>query len=113
MNPATILDALTGFVRAVVREELRAGQPARAYSQRDGERPPGAGKAKFLRVWRLAAAAGDVEATREGKARLLTAACWARHVSRLETRRTRSAPRKSSPSIDDQLLAELGARRAS
>jgi hypothetical protein len=48
------------------------------YSQRDGERPPGCGKAKYLRLHRAAAMAGDKEAWHEGRARIMTPACWTR-----------------------------------
>jgi hypothetical protein len=61
------------------------------YSQRDGERPSGCGRAKFLRVHRRARLSGDPGATTEGRARLMTADAWARHHDAVPSRR-RVAP---------------------
>jgi hypothetical protein len=66
---------------APIVARLLAACPAatRPFSQRDGERPVGCGRAKYLRVWRRARAAGDAGATSEGRARILTPDAWARH----------------------------------
>jgi hypothetical protein len=77
------------------------------YSQREGERPPGAGKVKYLRVHRALMAAGDTEAWAEGKARLMSAAAWERGT------RTRPAlrlvARQAPTDVRSALLRELGA----
>jgi hypothetical protein len=83
----------------------------RKLSQLDGERYPGAGRAKHLRVWHLAHDAGDPGATRQGRALLLTEAAWLRWHNKLPSKKS---PPKSSPrSLEDCVLAELGGRRAS
>ncbi len=84
---------------------LATGAPGRPYSQHDGERPPGAGKAKYLRTWRRARDAGDAGAWAEGRARLMTAEAWAAW-----SRTAKAAP---PPTPTPSLLDELGAVRVS
>jgi hypothetical protein len=98
---------LGDFVREIVRFELaRGGASQRPFSQRDGERPPGAGRIKYLRTWRRARDAGD-GAWAEGRARLMTPECWAKW-SRSASRPTLAkAPASAAPT----LLDELGAKR--
>jgi hypothetical protein len=82
---------------------LLSGAPGRPFSQADGQRPPGAGKPKYLRTWRRARDAGDAGAWAEGRARLMSQEAWARW-SRTE------APAVAKPAAPS-LLEELGARR--
>ncbi len=107
-------EALKAALRPLVMEILaECRQPAVGgvvHSQRNGERPAGCGRAKFLRAWKAAHEAGDPGAWAEGRARLMTAACWS---SRAKTARA-PAVVKAAPEVpaNDSLMAEFGARRA-
>jgi hypothetical protein len=95
---------LVRFLAPLVAAELRAGRAPTVYSQKDGERRPGCGKAKHLRIWRRAWAAGDPGATKDGQARLLTAEAYERH--RLPARR---APKtKPEETTSPTLAARYG-----
>lgn len=77
------------------------------YSQLDGERPSGVGRARYLRAWRRGRAAADPEVTADGRARLMTPAAWRSHgASAAHERR----PPKVTPirPADDAVLVELG-----
>jgi hypothetical protein len=87
---------------------LDDGAPMVLHSQ--GNRPAGAGLAKYLRVHKLARRSGDPEATCEGRSRIMTAGCWTRWNGRLPSR-PRPVPTAQVISIDDAVLAELGGRR--
>lgn len=111
---APLVDLVAARVLAALAER---GGPRATYSQADGERPPGCGRAAYLRIWRAAAAAGDPGATAEGRARLLTPDGYDRHAATVRGPGRRAkpaapAPARSSDPVDD-VLAELGARRAS
>lgn len=82
-----------------------------SFSQVDGQRPPGCGRAKYLRVHRRAVQADDPGAWSEGRARLMTPEAWARW-SRTERRAATKAMHPPAPSGVEAMLAELGARRA-
>lgn len=83
---------------------LLTGAESRPFSQRDGERPSGAGRVKYLRAWRRARDEGDAGAWAEGRARLMNAEAWARW-SRIST----PAPVTTAPAAPS-LLDELGAK---
>ena len=76
------------------------------FSQRDGERPVGCGRPKYLRAHKRAVEAGDAGAWSEGRARLMTDECWARWARTIAT-----AHLSSAPESQDGLLAEFGAVR--
>jgi hypothetical protein len=99
-------DALRALAAVLVPylAPLLTGAPTRPYSQAEGERPPGAGRAKYLRAWRRARDAADAGAWAEGRARLMTAEAWARF--------SRTArPVMTKPPAAPTLLDELGAKR--
>jgi hypothetical protein len=100
-TPIDALEALA-VVLAPYLSPLLTGALPRPFSQADGERPPGAGRAKFLRTWRRARDAGDAGAWAEGRARLMSEEAWARW-SRTERARVLEP---ATP-----LLEELGGRR--
>jgi hypothetical protein len=82
-------------------------------SQLDGQRYPGAERNKHLRVWKLAFAAGDPGATKQGRSRLLTVNAWHRWCGKLPSRaKVKPAP-VSHVSVDDEMLEDLGGKRAS
>lgn len=82
------------------------------FSQRDGERPPGCGRAKFLRAHRLLVAAGDARAWSEGRARLISRDAWARFAR--DERPAPNPPASSSRPVDEDAAAleSLGLARA-
>lgn len=94
--------------------ELAVSGRTACYSQRDGERPPGCGRVRYLRVWRRARDAGDEGASKDGRARLLTHEAYARHAA-MSLARPRARIVDEPAGLDEQVLAELGAvrRRAS
>lgn len=103
-------------VLAVVVELLDAVEARSAdapYSQRDGERPTGCGREKFMKAHRRGRRAGDSGCWAEGKALLMTRDAWGR-LSRAPQARPPLALVKqaSADGVDDALLAEFGARRA-
>jgi hypothetical protein len=107
-------ETLEGLVRAIVRDELARGRASAVvvtYSQRDGERPTGCGRAKYLRVHRRAREARDAGATSPGRSRLLTHDAWQRYCDALPSRA--SKPASAEPSLEARVLKLLGARRAS
>ncbi|MGO9833413.1 MAG: hypothetical protein ACLP1X_04290 [Polyangiaceae bacterium] len=106
-GPSVPSDALRAFaeVLAPFVAQFLTGAGSRPYSQADGERPPGAGRAKFLRAWRRARDAGDSGAWSEGRARLMSSESWARW-----SRTQRPTVAKASP-VAPTLLDELGAKR--
>lgn len=81
------------------------------FSQREGERPPGCGRAKFLRAHRALVAAGDRGAWSEGRARLISRETWARFAR--DERPAPTPPASSSRPVDDDAaaLASLGLAR--
>lgn len=100
-------DALGPLVDLVVERVLerlgeRAVAPTRPWSQVDGERPPGCGRARYLRVWRRARDAGDPGATADGRARILTRDAYERHAA---TSRPRPALRLVAADVLDALDA--------
>jgi hypothetical protein len=103
--PAEALRALAAVLAPYLVPHL-SGAATRPFSQRDGERPPGAGRAKYLRTWRRARDAEDTGAWSEGRARLMSPEAWGRW-SRFASRH---APVKVAPSAPT-LLDELGAKR--
>lgn len=106
----SVVEILTrAEVRAIIREELRGA--GCAYSQRDGERPAGCGRVKYLRVWRLAYRAGDTGARAQGKARLLMPEAFERFEAQLRKPRRAALHVVPEPSTDDRMLAALGGRR--
>ncbi len=113
--PVDLQEALCRFVDA--RIDAKIGRAAGAvaatiYSQIDGQRPIGAGRSKYRRIWHLAFDARDPEARREGRALLMSAACWARWCSSIPSRAHRKveAP-PAAPSALDDFLSAGGARR--
>ena len=93
--------------------DLIAGAMAggRPHTQRDGERPIGAGKAKYLRVWKAAYAAQEKDVWSEGRARLMTPEAWRRltetvPVPRVVKRKAASAEPTPAP------MSSIDARRA-
>jgi hypothetical protein len=111
---APVVTLVDERVRAIVREEIQsvARSQRAAYSQRDHERPVGASRVRFLRVWRVAHAARDTGAWAEGRARIMTADAWERWAS-ASGQRPRPELRAPAPKADPdtELLVELGARR--
>jgi hypothetical protein len=99
--------------RITARLARAIGCAVTSHSQRDGERPPGAGKAKFLRVHRLAREGGDPGATVQGRARLMTADAWQRWCGAIPSRARRPVSPAPAPhvSADDVIAAKLGIRR--
>jgi hypothetical protein len=81
------------------------------YTQRDGERPAGKSRIAYLRVFRRALVAGD--AHHEGRACVMSREAWERYARTAPpTPPRRSRPRlalASALSVDDEVLAELGA----
>lgn len=114
------LDALAPLARMlaplVAAELVKLGgaAPDRPYSQNDGERPVGCGRVRYLRIWRAAAAAGDVGATEDGRARLLTVEAYQRHAG-LRARAPKTPPSAPVPlpAAEDDVLDALGLRRVS
>jgi hypothetical protein len=95
--------ALLPFLRPLLSDS-----PSRPYSQRDGERPAGCGRIKFLRAWRRAADAGDAGAWSEGRARLMSSECWTKWSRTSRVRVTKAPPAaESGPS----LLESFGLKR--
>lgn len=111
---------IENLIRQIVREELAKATPRTTpthHSQLDGERPPGVGRARYLRAWRRGRDAGDPECTADGRARIMTAAAWQRHGASTPTRRP-SPPPEIAPARDLEAEAreEIGltsGRRAS
>lgn len=91
-------DALAALRAVVVADRVAAPRP---YSQLEGERPPGCGRARYLRVWRRARDARDPGATADGRARLLTVDAYERH-------RTAVRARPALRVVGDDLLDEIG-----
>ena len=92
--------------------ELGVTMEGRPYTQRDAERPRGCGRAKYLRVWRLAHRAGDAGARAQGKSRLLTPEAFERFEAQLRKPRRAVLHVVPEPSTDDRVLAALGGRRS-
>ena len=75
--------------------------PGVTYSQREGQRPTGTGREKFLRVARALRAAGDLESWVEGRTVLVTAAAWARGLELLgQGRAVPKAPASEARPLD-------------
>jgi hypothetical protein len=100
--PTDALRALAA-VLAPYLVPLIAGASSRPFSQR--ELPSGSGRVKYLRTWRRAHDAGDAGAWSEGRARLMTADCWAKW-----SRTTDPCVAATLP-VAPTLLDELGAKR--
>ncbi len=77
---------------------------ADTYSQHDGSRPRGCSRERFLDVWKRAHDAGNEGATKDGRARVLTADAYARHSGRRSLAFVRTEP----ASLDDEAARELG-----
>ncbi len=107
-------DALKAALRPLVMEILaERGQSTGAvvYSQRQGERPKGCGRPKYLRRWKVAHDAADPGVWAEGRARLMTEEAWARWARTEKTpSKVKGLAKVATPAND--LLAEFGARRA-
>lgn len=86
----------------------RADVPGRLHSQKDTERPAGAGRARYLRAWRTLHSAGDVGVRIEGRARLMTVDAWARHIASEHTERPLSLVETKTASA--RILDMLGGR---
>lgn len=93
-----LVDAIVERVLARLADRTAAPRP---WSQLDGERPPGCGRARYLRIWRRARDAGDPGATADGRARLLTADAYERH-------RAVVRPRPALRVVGDDLLEQIG-----
>jgi len=107
--------ALRALARALLpylRDELVSAPAPRVYSQLDAERPPGIGRARYLRAWRRGRDAGDAECCADGRARVMTAGAWARHgASSTSPRRALDEPSRPLAivrDLDADTLAELG-----
>jgi hypothetical protein len=102
------------LVQRVADELVRRGTQltARPFSQRDGERPPGAGAPTYLRVWHRAVEEKDPEAWSEGRARLMSTACWSRWsaVARKDTKPKKA--KADAPAGQEALMARMGLRRS-
>lgn len=109
---ASLVATLTVLIGTLIDERLaRSTGGAVVHSQKDGERPVGAGLTKYLRAWRAGRDAGDAGVWAEGRARLMTADAWSR-LSRVESAPRLKVVEPAAPvSLDDAVLAELGARR--
>jgi hypothetical protein len=106
------VESIDAIVRRIVRDEVARIRPTGAtaiYSQHDHERPAGTKRQRYLDVHALAFGAGDVGATKIGRARLLTPDAWARWSTSLPSRK--KAPPPTPVSLDDQVAAELGVER--
>ena len=104
-----LLDRLFDLAEGVGSVAVAATVPL--YSQADGQRFPGAGRTKHLRVWQEAFKAGDPGATKQGRARLLTKEAWLRYCE-LPSRKTPPAPISAvAPNLDDEILERLGGKR--
>jgi hypothetical protein len=101
--PSDALRAFAEVLAPYVAQFLTCAE-SRPYSQADGQRPPGAGRIKYLRTWRRARDAHDAGAWAEGRARLMSAECWSKWS------RTERAPVVAAPAAPSMLDA-LGARR--
>ncbi len=111
-----LVTALARFVDSRIEAKLgrSAGGDARfAYSQIDGERPTGAGREKYRAVFRRALAEKDPGAKKQGRALVMSEACWLRWVDALPSRKAKAATPVSAVSLDDQVLDELRGRKAS
>jgi hypothetical protein len=92
-----------------------------SYSQLDGQRPPGVGRVRYLRAWRLAR---DEHAPAEmvwsdGRARLMTRDAWVRWGASTSISKPKPPPKKTKapksivvPTLADEVLDALGAERA-
>lgn len=112
---AQLRAAALAFADAVaVIIERQGGHAPRPFSQVDGERPSGAGRERYLRIWRLAHKNGDAGATEQGRARLLTSEAWTRWEAKLPSKAKAKLQLVSAPaeSRADRVLRELGGRRA-
>jgi hypothetical protein len=106
-----LVEILTRFIDSRIVARLGSGDVGRpTYSQRDGERPVGCGRTKFLGVHKRARGEGDAGASIQGRARLMTADCWARWCNALPSRASTSEPSRTL-SVDDVIAAKLGIRR--
>jgi hypothetical protein len=104
--PDDALRALALALLPYLRDELASAPAKRTYSQVDGERPAGVGRARYLRAWRVGHEAGDPECCADGRARTMSAAAWARHGASAPT--TVTPPRDVAPVRDVDVLEELG-----
>lgn len=107
-DPAALLRALADALFPHLADRLGTSA-RRAFSQRNGERPVGAGRARYLRVWKRAHEAGDEGAWEEGRARLMTADSWTRWA-RVSAVRGPATGRGAERTPDEEALALLGAR---
>lgn len=110
-----MLDGRGGVACAACRAPVVAaveGTP-RPHSQRDGERPAGCDRVRYLRAWRLLARSGDPEAWAEGRARLMTPSAWSRAMAK--HRPMPAAPASAVRAVDPEeaILSDLGLTRRS
>ncbi len=106
-----LLDGRGGIVCASCRAPLVAHVAAtpRPYSQRDGERPVGAGRVLYLREHRALVRNRDKGAWSEGRARLMSHEAWSRAMAKHAPALAAPAPRAAdSGDLDDVTLAEIG-----
>lgn len=82
------------------------------HTQHDGERPAGAGRVKFLRLWRRGHEAGDPGVWSEGRARCMSPEAWARLARTDAKPRARIVKLQPKPrTLANDVLSELGATR--
>lgn len=113
-NPAA--DAFEAYVRDLVHRfvDERAKELAtpRVYSQRDGELPVGCGRIRYIRLFNAAEEASEEGLRREGRAMLMTEACWLRLNVARERKRSCDAPSPvASEDVEARLMREIGLRR--
>jgi len=100
---------LIAAAAALEADHSERSELGRPFSQLDGERPSGCGKRRYLRAHMARRAVGDLEARCEGRARTMTAACWARFLASETGPKLRIvAPPQSAPTMLDR----LGGRRS-
>jgi hypothetical protein len=83
------------------------------HSQKDGERPIGAGRPKYIRTWHRAFDAGDPGARREGRSLIMSAECWRRWCTTPTRVKLKPAPTEQACSSIDALMKRAGVRRVS
>jgi hypothetical protein len=88
-----------------------SGPRLAGFSQRDGDRPLGCSRERFLDVWKRAHDAADDGATADGRTRLLTHEAYDRFARVRRAAVPLSGPRLVERSVDDQVLADLGLAR--
>ena len=109
---APLARLLAPYLVPLLAAHLGAGANApRAFSQIDGQRPPGVGRPRYLRAWRRGRDAADPECRADGRARLMMDGAWARWGASPARTKPKLALVAPMVSAEDELLAELGAKR--